>query len=299
MSNLQQHSFSGSFTPLITPFLDGNIDYGAYAKLVDWQIKSGTNGIVVAGTSGEPMSLTSAERKNLLRVAISSSRRRVPIVAQVGATSASESKDLAQHAQQVGADAIMLMMPVFAKPPQRALLAYTKYVLDGISIPILLYQIPSRTASSFEFDTLLEMVAMLPNIFGFKQSEDDIVFDSMVISRLGKNFRLFMGLANIAFDRLPNIASGLIVAISNVVPDKISMIFNLANAGDITEASFLAAEYNALNTAAFNDSNPIGIKYMLCKMGIIPSFECRLPLVSPDERHQEIMSKELSLLKLI
>jgi 4-hydroxy-tetrahydrodipicolinate synthase len=299
MSQLQEQLLFGSFTPLITPFIDGAIDYVAYAKLVDWQIKGGTNGVIVSGTSGEPLSLSSAERKNLLRVAISSARGRVPVVAQVGASSALESKDLACHAQQVGADVIMLMMPVFAKPPQRALVAYSRYVLEHVSKPILLYQIPSRTASKIEFDTLLEMCKILPNIVGLKQSEDDIVFDATVISRLGKKFRLFMGLSNIAFERLPHLASGLIVALSNVVPDKVAMIFNLANAGDTSQAAVLVSDYNALNTVAFNVSNPIGVKYMLYKMGVIPSYECRLPLVGPDQEHQEMISKELRFLKLI
>ncbi|MBT4739978.1 MAG: 4-hydroxy-tetrahydrodipicolinate synthase [Rhodospirillaceae bacterium] len=293
MIKLGQNFLRGAYTPLITPFNGWAVDYDAYARFVDWQIRNGAQGLVVGGTSGEPMSLTITERQNLLRIAVSSARRRVPVVAQTGGASLADTWSLTEHAEQVGADAIMLMMPPFVKPPQRGLKSFLSFVSRATTKPILLYQIPSRTVSTIEIDTLEDLCEEVPSIVGLKQSSDDEGFDTEVISRLGGEFRLFMGLPRIELERIPEGASGLIVALANLVPGKIAEICSSADERELTKAIALRMELEELNDLAFRDTSPIGVKYMAWKMGLITSGECRLPLMPPEPEHVEAMDDAL------
>ncbi len=281
MIKLSKSFLRGSYTPLITPFNGWQVDYDAFARFVDWQIRNGANGLVVGGTSGEPTSLTVTERQNLLRIAVSVARHRVPVVAHTGAASLADTWALTEHAEQVGSDAVMIMMPPFVKPPQRGLKSFVAYIARGTSRPILIYQIPSRTASTLEIDTLEAICEKVPSVVGMKQSADDDAYNEELVDRMGPDFRLFIGLPEIACEKIPSVAGGLIVAIANVVPGKIAQICEAAASGDATEAASLKADISDLNSAAFRDTSPIGVKYMAWKMGLIPSGECRLPLVPP------------------
>lgn len=281
MIKLKQDFLRGAYTPLVTPFNGWAVDYDAFARFVDWQIRNGAEGLLVGGTSGEPMALTVTERQNLLRTAIGAARRRVPVVAQTGGVSLADTWSLTEHAEQVGADAVMLMMPAFTKPPQRGLRSYIGYVSRATSKPILLYQIPSRTASTLEVDTIEDLCEDVPSIVGLKQSSVDDAFDEQVASRLGDEFRVFMGLPKIAYESIPKNAGGLIVALANIVPGKIAQICDHAAEGGTSKAESLRSELSDLNDAAFLDTSPIGVKYMAWRMGLIPSGECRLPLVAP------------------
>lgn len=293
MIKLRQDFLRGAYTPLVTPFNGWAVDYDAFARFVDWQIRNGAEGLLVGGTSGEPMALTVTERQNLLRTAIGAARRRVPVVAQTGGVSLADTWSLTEHAEQVGADAVMLMMPPFTKPPQRGLRSYIGYVSRATSKPILLYQIPSRTASTLELDTLEDICEDVPSIVGLKQSSVNEGFDEQVASRLGGEFRVFMGLPKIAYESIPKNASGLIVALANIVPGKIAEICDYATQGSNSKAQDLRNELSELNDAAFLDTSPIGVKYMAWRMGLIPSGECRLPLVAPRPNDIKTMDKAL------
>lgn len=299
MIKLGQNFLRGAYTPLITPFNGWAVDYDAFARFVDWQIRNGAQGLVVGGTSGEPFALTITERQNLLRIAISSARRRVPVIAQTGGVSLADTWALTEHAEQVGANAIMLMMPPFTKPPQSGLKSFVAYVSRATTKPILLYQIPSRTACTLEIDTLEDLCEAVPAIVGLKQSSEDDAFDSDVISRMGGEFRLFMGLPKIAFERIPQVASGLIVALGNIVPGKIAQICSHAEEGELSEAMALRDEMEELNDVAFQVTSPIGVKYMAWKMGLITSGECRLPLMPPEPDHIAAMDDALEAANLI
>jgi 4-hydroxy-tetrahydrodipicolinate synthase len=293
MIKLGQNFLRGAYTPLITPFNGWAVDYDAYARFIDWQIRNGTQGLIVGGTSGEPLSLTITERQNLLRIAISSARRRVPVVAQTGGASLADTWALTEHAEQVGADAVMLMAPPFVRPPQRGLKSFLAYVSRATTKPILLYQIPSRTGSTIEIDTLEDLSTDVPAIVGLKQSSEDEEFDGEVMSRLGSEFRLFMGLPKLKLERISEGASGLIVALANIVPGKIAQICSLAEGRELTQAISMRLELQELNDVAFQDISPIGVKYMAWKMGLITSCECRLPLVPPGPEHIEAMDDAL------
>ncbi len=293
MIKLGENFLRGAYTPLVTPFNGWVVDYDAFARFVDWQIRNGANGLVVGGTSAELMSLTVTERQNLLRTAIGAARRRVPVIAHTGAASLADTWTLTEHAEQVGANAVMLMMPPFTKPPQQGLKSFIGYLSRATTKPILLYQIPSRTASTLEIDTLEDLCEDVTSIVGMKQSSKDEDFDREVISRLGDEFRLFMGLPELAYELIPKIACGLIVALANVVPKKISELCALATEGELAAAAALHQDLSELNDTAFRDTSPIGVKYMAWKLGLIPSGECRLPLVPPQPDDIQAMDKAL------
>lgn len=293
MITLSKSFLRGAYTPLITPFNGWAVDYDAFARFVDWQIRNGANGLVVGGTSGEPTSLTVTERQNLLRIAVSVARHRVPVIAHTGASSLADTWALTEHAEQVGTDAVMIMMPPFVKPPQRGLRSFVAYVARGTSRPILIYQIPSRTASTLEIDTLEAICEKVPSVVGMKQSADDDEYTEALVERMGPDFRVFMGLPEIAYEKIPSIAGGLIVAIANVIPGKIAKICEAATNGDVAEAASLKADISDLNESAFLDTSPIGVKYMAWKMGLIPSGECRLPLVPPRPADIKVMDAAL------
>lgn len=299
MIKLRHDFLRGAYTPLVTTFNGWAVDYDAFARFVDWQIRNGAQGLLVGGTSGEPMALTVTERQNLLRTAIGAARRRVPVIAHTGGVSLADTWSLTEHAEQVGADAVMLMMPPYTKPPQRGLKSYIGYVSRATSKPILLYQIPSRTSSILEIDTLEDLCEDVPSIVGLKQSAEDEEFDEQVASRMGDEFRVFMGLPKIQIESLPRRASGLIVALANIVPGKIAQICECATNGEESKAETLRAELDDLNAAAFLDTSPIGVKYMAWRMGLIPSGECRLPLVPPRPDDIEKMDEALESASLL
>ena len=299
MIKLGENFLRGAYTPLLTPFNGWVVDYNAFARFVDWQIRNGANGVVVGGTSAEPMSLTMTERQNLLRTAIGAARRRVPVVAHTGAASLADTWTLTEHAEQVGADAVMIMMPPFTKSPQRGLKSFIGYVSRATTKPILLYQIPSRTASTLEIDTLEDLCEDMPSIIGLKQSSKDEDFDKETVTRMGDEFRLFMGLPELAYELIPKVACGLIVALGNVVPDKVAELCTLATEGEMADAAVLHQDLSNLNDAAFRDTSPIGVKYMAWKLGLIPSGECRLPLMPPQPEDIEAMDEALEQIGLL
>ena len=293
MIKLGENFLRGAYTPLLTPFNGWMVDYDAFARFVDWQIRNGADGLVVGGTSSEPMSLTVTERQNLLRIAVGTARRRVPVVAHTGAASLADTWALTEHAEQVGADAVMIMAPPFIKAPQRGLRSYIGYVSRATTKPILLYQIPSRTASALDLETLEDLCEDVPSIVGMKQSADDENFNRDAIAALGDEFRLFMGRPELDYELIPKVACGLIVAIANVIPGKIANLCTLATNGELSEALALEQEIHGLNQTAFRDTSPIGVKYMAWKLGLIPSGECRLPLVPPQPEDIEAMDEAL------
>jgi 4-hydroxy-tetrahydrodipicolinate synthase len=296
---LPDQAFRGAYTPLITPFRDGRVDYGAFAAFVDWQIKEGAQGLVVGGTSAEPMSLTVAERKDLLRIAVDIARQRVPVIAATGAASFADTLDLTAHAESLTVAATLVMTPVFSKPPERGLLDYYLKIAEITRRPFMLYQIPSRTNSVVSLDLCREIAAAAPHFVGMKQSANDREFVHAIIEMLGPDFRVFMGLSEIAWDMVGQGACGLIVALANVVPGAIARLCEYAALGNLEQAAAAGNELATLNAVAFSESNPIPVKYMAWRLGVIPTLEYRMPLSAPTEDLRQEIDDALSALNLI
>jgi len=272
----------GAYTPLVTPFKDGAVDHASFAALIEFQIAQGCDGLIVAAAAGEPFALSLAERKALLETSVSVTRERVPIVAATGAGSLADTVALTEHANDAGADVLLVAPPAFAKPPQRGLLEYFLAVARAANLPLLAYQIPSRTGSAISLDTCEAMVNALPHLVGLKQAEDDRDFVRAALDRFGADFRVFMGSTAIAWDMIGEGASGLMLALANVMPREVTDLCGFAAAGQNTDARAVHAAIGPLNQAALLETSPIGVKYIAARMGLIASAEVRLPLAQPE-----------------
>ena len=279
MIPLSTTALAGSYPPLVTPFRNGRVDLDAYARLIEYQITNGTHGIVVNGTTSEPTSLTVAERNELVKTAIEVSRGRIPIVAQTGGQSHAEAIELTEFATRAGADALMILTPFFIRAPQRGVVAYFEDLCARTDRPVLMYHIPGRSAFKVEIDTLLRIADSRANFVGIKHAVDDHNFVTQMLARLGFEFRVFVGLEEFTFPMMALGAQGTMNAVANVAPRQVASLCNEVRAGNLAAARKLHFELFDLMTAVFWDTNPIPMKYMMKRMGLLETNEHRLPLV--------------------
>ncbi|HET9149535.1 MAG TPA: 4-hydroxy-tetrahydrodipicolinate synthase [Alphaproteobacteria bacterium] len=278
MIKLKKDFLRGSYPPVITPFKNGKVDFDTFAKLVNYMIKNGTHGILVTGTTGEPSTLTTQERIQLYRTAVEVADGRVPVVAAPGSQSEAETIELAEGAEKAGADALLIVTPYYVRPPQRGLVAYYNAACKRTSLPVMLYHIPGRTAVAVTLPTLEAIVEKSDNFVGIKHAVNDLGFVTHMLDKFGFEFRVFVGLEDLSFPMLCVGACGLMNAVGNVAPKKVAELYNRTAAGDMNGARKLHYELAELNEAVFFDTNPIPIKYIMMKMGLLAKNEHRLPM---------------------
>jgi 4-hydroxy-tetrahydrodipicolinate synthase len=279
MIELPADHLKGSIPPLITPFRDGEVDYDAYPDLVNNQIAEGSHGILVNGTSSEPSTLTIEERNRLVDVAIGAAAGRRPIVAATGSQSHAETVALTEHADKAGADALLVVTPYYIRPPQRGLVDYYIDLGRRTDLPLMIYHIPGRTAISVTLDTLERIAEATPNFVGIKHAVNDLGFVSEMLNRFGADFRVFVGLEELSFPMLCIGAAGMMNAVGNVAPAKVAALYETVAAGDLEAGRRLHNELFDLNKSVFFDTNPIPVKYMMARLGILPANEHRLPMM--------------------
>ncbi len=272
-------SLKGSIPPLVTPFRNGEVDYDAYARIVEHQIKNGSHGILVNGTTSEPSSLTVEERNRLIDVAIQVAAKRVHVCAATGSQSLRETKQLTEHAAKAGADSLLIVTPYYIRPPQRGLIAYYLELAAISNLPWMVYHIPGRTAISVTIDTLKELRAKSPTFVGMKHAVNDLGFVSECVSALGKDFRIFVGLEELSFPMMAVGACGLMNAVGNLQPRILADLCDAVWRSDLPRAQALHHQLFEINQAVFFDTNPIPIKYMMKRLGMLPANEHRLPMV--------------------
>jgi len=274
----------GSIPPLVTPFSNGEVDYDAYARLVAFQIEKGSHGILVNGTTSEPATLTAEERNKLIDIAISVTAKRVPVVAATGSQSLAESRGLTEHAATAGADALLIVTPYYTRPPQRGLIAYYLELAKISNLPWMVYHIPGRTAVGVTLDTLKELKAKSPNFVGMKHAVNDLGFVSECLATFGPDFKIFVGLEELSFPMMAVGACGLMNAVGNLCPRILREMCEAVWKNDLAAAQGLHHKLFEINQAVFFDTNPIPIKYMMMRLGILPTNEHRLPMVpaTPD-----------------
>ena len=268
----------GSVPPLITPFRNGMLDDDTYAQLVERQIEEGSHGILVNGTTAEPASLTTDERNRLISLTVERVRGRVPVYAATGSQSLRESRLLTEHAATAGADALLIVTPYYTRPPQRGLVQYYLELMRDIDTPWMIYHIPGRTAVSVTVDTVKELKDKSQNFVGMKHAVADLDFVTECFAAVGRDFKIFVGLEDLSFPMMAIGACGLMNAVGNLRPKPLAEMCEAVWRGDLKTAQELHHRLHGLNKAVFYDTNPIPIKYMAKKLGIIPSNEHRLPL---------------------
>ena len=291
-------ALQGSLVALTTPMsLDGGIDYGSLEKLIDWHISEGTNGIVSVGTTGESATLNIKEHLNVIKFTSNYVNERIPVIAGTGANSTLEAIDLTKEAKALGADYALLVTPYYNKPNQKGLIAHYEAIADATDIKQILYNVPSRTACDL-LPSTVKILAKHNNIVGIKEAVDDMarVQDLVNISsNLDKDFFIYSGDDPTFTDSLILGTDGVISVAANVIPKSIANICELTRDKNYDEAKKLNIDNKNLYKLLFVESNPIPVKWMLYKMGLVQN-SIRLPLIELDETfHDEIMSEMLKL----
>jgi 4-hydroxy-tetrahydrodipicolinate synthase len=285
----------GSIPPLLTPFRNGEVDYDTYARLVQMQIDEGSHGILVNGTTSEPATLTTEERNRLVSLTVEIVKGRVPVVAATGSQSIWETKILTEHAAKAGADAFLIVTPYYTRPPQRGIVAYYLEAMRGIDLPWMIYHIPGRAAIDVKIDTVKELKDKSPNFVGMKHASLDLDFVTECLATVGHDFRIFVGLEELSFPMMAIGACGLMNAVGNLRPRVLSDMCEAVWRGDLKAAQDLHHRLHGLNKAIFYDTNPIPIKYMAKRLGIIPHNEHRLPMMPAtpelERRLDSVLSK--------
>ena len=268
----------GSIPPIISPFINDTLDYDAFAGLVEFQINKGSHGILVNGTTAEPSTLTVEERNKTVDTAIATSNGRLPVIAATGSQSLAESKILTRHAAEVGVDALLIVTPYYIRPPQRGLVEYFLNVMEGIKTPWMLYHIPGRASVSITLETIKELKERSPNFIGMKHAVNDLGFVSECIDAF-PDYLVFVGLEELSFPEMAIGAAGLMNAVGNLRPDLLAEMCQAVWDNDIAKGREIHQRLLELNQSVFYDTNPIPIKYMMKRLGVIPENHHRLPMM--------------------
>ncbi|MBN2715422.1 MAG: 4-hydroxy-tetrahydrodipicolinate synthase [Deltaproteobacteria bacterium] len=292
--------FKGVFTALITPFKsDGSLDEETYATLVERQIKSGIAGIVPCGTTGESPTLSLDEHEHVIDVAVELARGKCTVIAGAGSNCTAEATRLSIHAQEAGADAILSVNPYYNKPSQLGLYRHFKTIADAVKIPVVLYNIAGRTGVNLETDTLLQLEKDCSNIIAVKEASGSIQQMKDVIHRTSNGFSVLSGDDSMALELIRAGGNGVISVASNLLPEKMSRLVQLALEGDFDAAEAHNAELKALYEVLFVETNPIPVKTAMAMMGLCEEV-FRLPLCElSTDNNRSRLSEVLKTLKLL
>ena len=285
MSAIGRHvsKLSGYAPALPTPFdAEGAIDVAAFERLCDRQIQMGATALVVCGTTGEAPTLRPAEHHVLVRIAVDVARGRVPVIAGAGCNSTAHAIELTKDAEAGGADAILSVVPYYNKPVQNGLYAHFRAIAESTGLPIILYDVPSRTACALADDTVARL-AEIPNIIGLKDATADISRPARLRRQVGAEFRLLTGDDATALGFLAQGGNGCISVTSNLAPGLCRSMFLAHRQGQIAQAQRLADIAGQLTAALFRETSPSPLKYALSLLGLM-SPTVRLPLVEPSEQ---------------
>ncbi|HEU5422969.1 MAG TPA: 2,4-dihydroxyhept-2-ene-1,7-dioic acid aldolase [Nitrolancea sp.] len=284
-SRNSRKELKGSIVPLVTPFKHGQFDEAAFRELIEWQIESGSHGISMTGSTGEPAALTPEEREHVIATTVSAVRGRVPVVAGTGTNNFDETVRYTRFAERAGADAALVMVPYYNRPSQEGLYQHFSGVADATSLPVIIYNIPGRTAVNMEPETMARVMRDHKNVVGVKEANKDFEQVTKVFDRCGRDTLVYSGIEALCFPLLALGGSGYISATGNVLPRQTAELYNLVAAGKWKEARDLHYESFPMNEALFWETNPGPVKYVLSLMGKIAP-ELRLPLVLPSEANQ-------------
>ena len=279
-------TIQGSIVAMVTPFRNGAVDEAKVRELVEWHVASGTDGIVPCGTTGESPTLTHDEHKRVVEIVVDAARGRIPVIAGTGSNSTAEAIDLTSHAKKAGARAALVVNPYYNRPTQEGLYRHFRAVAEAVDIPILVYNIQSRTAVNVETDTLQRLVKDCLNIVGVKEASGSLDQMTQVILACGPDFSVVSGDDNLTLPLMSVGGRGVISVIANIVPRETAEMTHAALAGDWKLARELHLRLFPLCRAVFIETNPIPVKEAMAMMGMIEP-EFRLPLCRMGDANRE------------
>jgi 4-hydroxy-tetrahydrodipicolinate synthase len=289
--------FKGSITALITPFKNGLLDEEALRKLVEWQIAEGTHGLVPTGTTGESPTLNFDEHKRVIDVTIEVARGRVPVIAGTGSNSTDEAIELSQHAERSGADGLLIVNPYYNKPTQDGLYHHFKAINDKVGIPIIIYNIPSRTNVDMSVATMARIFE-LKNVVGVKDATANLARVSQQRAALGPDFIQLSGEDATALGFTAHGGHGCISVASNVAPRLCAEFQSTLLKGDFASALAQQDRLLPLFDALFVETNPGPVKYAASRLGLC-SAEMRLPLVPISDAAKKVVDAALAKVGLL
>jgi len=292
--------FKGSNVALITPFKDNNLDEENYIKLINFHLENNTNGLVPAGTTGESPTLSHKEHEKVIELCINEAKGKIPVIAGTGSNSTEEAVALTKHAEKAGADGALVVTPYYNKPTQEGLYQHYKSINDNTSLPIIIYNIPSRCVIDMSVDTMARLFE-LKNIAGVKDATGDLNRLDQTIKKLGSEFIQLTGEDGLAFEFNKRGGVGIISVTANIAPRLCSDMQKYSKSktdNEIKEAEKIDQMLQPLHKSLFTESNPAPVKYAAMLLGLC-SDEIRLPLVKIKNETQEKVKKALSTAKLI
>ncbi len=294
MSTIGRHisKLSGYAPALPTPFDDtGCIDAAAFERLCDLQLAHGATALVVCGTTGEAPTLSPQEHKSLIRIAAARARGRIPVIAGAGANATAHAIELTRDAEAAGADAILSVVPYYNKPTQAGLYAHFRAIAESTGLPLILYDVPSRTVCGLADETVARL-AELPRVIGLKDAAGDATRPARLRSLVGTDFRLLCGDDALALSYFAQGGDGCISVTSNVAPGLCRNMYLAWKHGQSVRAQRLARPVAQLTAALFRESNPVPVKHALALLGLM-SPAVRLPLVELSDQHRTELGEVL------
>src|SRR5579863_7779712 len=283
--------FHGSMPALVTPFKDGKFDEPAYRALIDWQISSGSHGLVPVGTTGESPTLSHEEHRRAIDICIDEARGRVPVIAGAGSNNTHEAIELARHAEKAGADAIMVVTPYYNKPTQEGMYRHFKAVNDAVGLPIIIYNIPPRSVVDMSIDTMKRLYE-LNNIVGVKDATGDIARVSKQRMAMGPDFIQLSGEDMNALAAMALGGHGCISVTANVTPGACAEVMEAVFKSDWKQALHLQDRLAPLHSAIFIEPGVSGAKYALSLLGRVQN-ETRSPLLPVSEPTEAVIRRAM------
>lgn len=276
--------FTGSCVALVTPFKDNKIDFDRFRELIDWHIENGTDAILVAGTTGETSTLTDQEHLDLLRVAGEHIAGRVPYIAGTGSNDTAYSIMLSKYAEEQGTDAVLVINPYYNKSTQKGIYVHIKAIADAIKVPIIVYNVPSRTGANISVSTM-QKLAEIPNVQAVKEASGDISQITEIARTCGGKLDVYSGNDDQTLPILSVGGKGIISVSANIIPKDMHDLVAAFMSGDVDKAREMQFSTNLINLAMFYETNPIPVKTAMRLLGT-DTGEMRLPLVEMEEANE-------------
>src|SRR3989338_4085510 len=278
--------FRGSIVAIVTPFKNGQVDTLKFKELIEFQIKSGIQGIVPCGTTGESPTLTFEDHHRVVETCVTTVNKRIPVIAGTGSNATAEAVALTQHAAKAGADGALVVTPYYNKPTQKGLYLHFKAVADSVKIPIILYNIEGRTARNIETDTVARLARDCENIIAVKEASGNLQQIKDVRRACGEKFLIFSGDDALTLPVLEIGGVGVISVVANVIPKDVAALITAFNTGNKAKASEINDKMIPLIKAMFIETNPIPVKKAMELLGMCSS-QMRLPLCEREEANIE------------
>jgi len=291
--------FTGSIVALITPFKNGEIDFDTLKKLIEFHIKNWTNAILVVWTTGESPTLSFEEHKELVKQAVKFADKRIPIIAWTGASSTEEAIDLTLAAEKDWADASLQVVPYYNKPTQQGIYQHFATIAKETKLPLILYNIPSRTGVEMKVETFAKLYKEFDNIIWIKEATGKVTNISEIINQTDENVIILSWDDTLTLPMMSVWAKWVISVVNNIIPKEITQMCKLANQWNFTEASKIHKKYWTLFKAMFIETNPIPVKTAMHLMWLLEKLEFRLPLCEMEPENQEKLKNILKNYNLI